>query len=284
MRILIAGARGFVGSALARRLSAGHTVLALAHDELDVTDGKSIRRAVLERSPGLVINCAVLGVDACERDPARAWAVNAAGPENLARAAAESGAEFLHLSTNYVFDGRREDGASYTVADVPAPINVYGRTKLGGERAALAASARSYIVRTSWVFGPGKENFLSTAHRRLRAAETVRAITHARASATYLPDLVTRISEILTRRHYATYHVVNEGACSYYEFAVEAARLVGVGEEEAARLIEPVTEAETRRAAPRPPYTPLRCLVSEELGLAPLRNWREALADYVRVA
>jgi len=282
MKIAITGAGGLVGSALAHQLAAGHEVLALKHRDLDITDREAVRHWTLSERPSLVINCAVLNVDECERDPALAQAVNAAGPQALAEAVAEIDAEVAHFSTNYVFDGASEGRAPYTVQAEPRPINVYGRTKLAGERAVCAASPRSFIIRTSWVFGPGKENFLSTAHRHLRAGNRIRAVADVWASATYVVDLVARTTEILARRRYGTYHVVNGGVCSYLEFALEAARLAGLSGAEAERLIEVVNEAEMHRLAPRPRYTPMRCLISEALGLAPMREWRAALADYVR--
>ena len=280
-KVALTGAGGLVGRHLAGRLGAAHEVLALAHADLDITDRGAVFRLIEAERPDLVINCAVLGVDECERDERAARALNVEGPRALAEAAAAVGACVLHFSTNYVFDGREEGREPYTQEDEPRPINVYGRTKLEGERAARAAARQSFVVRTSWVYGRGKESFLSSAHARLVAGQTVRAIADTWANTTYVGDLVRRVEEILARRVYGTYHVVNEGVCSYYDFAKEAARLAGLGEAEAARLIEEVREEEARRVAERPRYTPMRCILSEGLGLAPLRHWRGALAAYV---
>ena len=282
MRIAVTGAGGFVGAALARKLAARHEVLALARRDLDVTDAGAARRLVARERPDVLVNCAVLGVDECERDPRLARAVNVDAARGLAEAAQSAGAEFVQVSTNYVFDGRAGAGEFYTHEDEARPVNEYGRTKLAGERAARVASSRCYVVRTSWVFGAGKENFFSTAARKLAAGERVRAVGDVWASVTYVEDLAARVGEILERHNYATYHVVNAGVCSYSEFALEAARLAGVDGAEARRLVETVSEAEMKRAA-RPRRTPMRCLVSEELGLAPLRVWREALAEFLRV-
>jgi dTDP-4-dehydrorhamnose reductase len=282
MKIAITGAGGLVGGQLARELAAEHTVLALKRRDLDITDAAAVGRLISGARPDVVINCAVLNVDECERDPALARAVNVAGPQSLAAAAAEVSAELIHFSTNYVFDGARENRRPYTIEDETRPVNVYGRTKLAGERAVRDTLPRSFIIRTSWVFGHGKETFLSTVHRHLLAGTRFRAIKDIWASATYVADLAARTKEILARRRYAVYHVVNEGICSYHEFALEAARLLGMSEADAAPLIEVVREADLQRAAVRPHFTALRCLVSEELGLAPLRDWRAALAEYIR--
>lgn len=281
MRIAITGAGGFVGAALAQRLATRHEVVALTRSGLDVTDAAAARGVVSRARPDVLINCAVLGVDECERDPNLARAINVDAARNLASAAEGAGAEFVQVSTNYVFEGALEPGEFYTNADEARPVNEYGRTKLAGERAALEASSRCYVVRTSWVFGAGKENFFSTAARKLAAGERVQAVRDVWASVTYVEDLAARVGEILERRHHATYQVVNAGACSYLEFAHEAGRLAGLDEERVRRLVEPVSEDEMKRAQ-RPRRTPMRCLVSEEIKLAPLREWRLALAEFLR--
>lgn len=280
MRILITGAGGFVGGAIAQYLSTKHSTFALNHPDLDVTNRAAVRQLIFEQRPNLIINCAVLGVDDCELNPARAQAVNVDGPRALAEAAAEVGAEFLHFSTNYVFDGERQEGSPYTCQDIPEPINVYGKTKLAGERVAQDIAERSYVIRTSWVFGPGGKNFLGTAPRQLSERKPLRAVTDTWASATYIGDLLRRVEEILARQCYGIYHVVNEEVCSHFEFAWEAARLLGLTATEVEQLIAPVSEAEMKRVAPRPRYTPLRCLLSEEIGLPPLRSWRAALLEH----
>lgn len=280
MKTIITGAGGLVGGVLSRRLAAsGGEVLALRRADLDVTDAGAVERLVGAERPSLVVNCAVLGVDECERDAEAARAVNVEAPRALARSAADAGAAFLHFSTNYVFDGEGEK--FYAEEDEPRPSSVYGRTKADGERAALEANARSMVVRTSWVFGAGKRSFLSTAHSEMRAGRRVRAIKDTWASVTYVEDLAARVGELLALDARGLFHVVNEGVCTYEEFAREAARLAGLGESEASPLVETVTEAEMRRPAPRPRYTPLRCLAAQRLGLAPLRDWRAALAEYV---
>ena len=277
MKLAITGASGLVGQDLARTFADECEVRALSHQDLDITDNTAVRTWCERERPNVIVNCAVIDVDRCEREPALAHAVNVDGPRWLAEAAAAIDAEFMHFSTNYVFDGRAH-GRIYTQADAAEPINVYGQTKLAGERAVLAANPRSYIVRTSWVFGPGKESFLATLPRRLRVSERVRAITDVWASATYVRDLAERVKALLRRRRYGVYHVVNSGVCSYHEFALECARLLDVPVD---ALIEAVSEDQALRLAARPRYTPMRCLLSEELQLPPLRDWRAALAAYI---
>jgi dTDP-4-dehydrorhamnose reductase len=282
MKIVITGAGGFVGKKLTLFFRARHQVLALTRHSLDITDGHAVRRMIIDAGPDLIINCVVSGVDDCEANPSMAHAVNVVGPQYLSEAAAEIDAEILHFSTNYVFDGKREAGSFYTNRDAPLPINKYGETKLAGELVVRTAAPKSYIVRTSWVFGPGKEdNFFGLAARALMERKRLRAVTDVRASVTYVDDLVTRIDEILAFHRYETYHVVNGGDCSYYEFALEVARELMMSSAEIDSLIEAVTESDMLRNTSRPHHTPMRCLVSEELGLPALRCWRRALSQYL---
>ena len=229
----------------------------------------------------MIINGAVIQVDESEQNPAQAHAVNIEGPRFLAEAATRAGAEFIHFSTQYAFDGEPIGRAPYTIKDEPRPINMYGKTKVASEQAVVDACPRSYIVRTSWVYGSGKDSFLCTAHKDLRAGKRVRAIVDIWSSTTYVEDLIERVLQILKKRRYGIYHVVNEGVCSYHEFAFEAGQLVGLNQDQLESLIEVVKETEMKRVAARPRYTPMRCLISEELGFAPMRDWRSALAAYV---
>lgn len=273
MRVLIAGGAGLVGSALAAACREDE-VFALRHRELDITDRSAVDETLQRLRPDLVFNCAVIGVDECERDPALAARVNVDGPAALAAAAERTGATIVHFSSNYVFDGGRTDGGFYTTGDEALPINVYGATKLRGEHAVAEAASRALIVRTSWVFGSGRESFLGGVAARLARGERVQAIADTFASTTFVADLVTRTFELVRRGVPGTYQVVNDGVCSYETFAREAARLVGASEE----LIDRTSE---RRPAPRPRWTPMRCVLSGRLGLPPLRSWQDALAEYV---
>src|ERR1041384_1270738 len=195
MKVVITGAGGLVGAQFARQLSADNDVVSLGHDELDVTNRGAVNRAILRIHPALIINCAVVGVDTSESDPSSAYSVNVVGADNLAVAAAENGADLIYFSSNYVFDGAIEAGSYYSIVDRQSPLNVYGHTKLAGERAVAAAHERSFIVRTSWVFGPGKDSFLSTLPAALRDGTKIRAIGDLYASATYVRDLAKRVLE-----------------------------------------------------------------------------------------
>ncbi|MDQ3283401.1 MAG: NAD(P)-dependent oxidoreductase [Acidobacteriota bacterium] len=278
MRVLITGAAGLVGAALADAYRADD-VTALRHRDLDITDGRAVREIVQRMRPDVVFNCAVIGVDDCEVNPELAESINVTGPMDLAAACEEIGAAIVHFSSNYVFDGERTSGVPYTIDDDAQPVNVYGVTKLRGEHAVAAACRRAFIVRTSWVFGEGKNSFLSTVAARLARGERVQAITDTSASSTYVHDLTARVMQIVECGVAGTYQIVNDGVCSYESFAVEAARLIGCNDDV---LIQRTSEAAMARLARRPRWTPMRCLLSERLGFAPMRTWPEALAEFVR--
>ena len=260
MRILITGAGGLVGSALARRFR-NDTLFALGHRDLDIA-GPDVMRTVKGLRPDIIFNCAVIGVDDCERNPDLAEAVNVAGPRALASAAPK----IVHFSTNYVFEGQREPSDPYAVHDDARPVNVYGHTKLAGERAVAEACAQSFIVRTSWVFGEGKDSFLSAAARKLAAGERLRTITDIWANTTWVEDLVDVVVKLDKP---GVYQIANEGALTHEMFARECARLVGADPS----LIDRISESDMKRDAKRPRVTPMVCEPK-------LRSWQEALREY----
>ena len=277
-RVLITGAGGMVGRALAEHCRArGDEVFAFDREGLDITDERRAREAFGRIGPAAVINCAAwTDVDGCELDPQRAFLVNSQGVEVLATASRHAGATFVTVSTDYVFDGRKE-GGFYTQRDDPHPLSAYGAAKLEGERRAQAAAARTSVVRTGWIFGPGGRNFLATVVERARRGERLRAISDAYGIPTYAPDLAARLRGLAELDLPGIYHVVNAGEGTSFEgFARAAAEAVGADGVE----IEPVAMDSLKRPAPRPRNSRMRCLLSEAVGLPPLRDWREALAEF----
>jgi dTDP-4-dehydrorhamnose reductase len=275
---LIAGGGGLLGSNMFKSLTAsGWQVRAFTHAELDITDADAVRRATRLVRPGLIVNCvATADVDRCEREPDWAYAVNEAGARHLAEAARATAAEIVHISTDYVFDGAKS--GFYTQADEPHPLSVYARSKLAGEQAVSAQCEQSYIIRTSWLFGVGGKNFGSRVIEYARMAARLKGVMDQTSIPTYAPDLARRIEEIVGLKTYGLYHGVNTGPATWFDFAQRALELAGIRDVE----IEPVTRAALNQAAPRPQNSAMRCLLSESLGLGPLRHWREALVDFVR--
>ena len=274
MKVLVTGAGGLVGASLVRCCSAaGDDVAPYTHQSLDISDAQSVERTVSEVKPDAIINCAAwTDVDGCELDQERAFLANAQGPENLASASREVGATFVTISTDYVFDGTKV--GFYTQSDEPNPQSVYGLSKLEGERRARESNPEAIIVRTGFVFGQGGTNFLSTIVDRARRGERLRAISDARGTPTYAPDLALRLRELALKGLSGIFHVVNSGnGASYADFARLALRAAGTDE----RLIEPISSSSLKRPASRPANSCLRCLVSDSIGLAPIRNWEAAV-------
>src|SRR5256714_1220675 len=278
MKVFITGAGGMLGHVLVEHCEArGDEVFAHERESLDITDERVARERVARARPDTVINCAAwTDVDGCELDPQRAFLVNSQGVEILATASRLAGASFVTVSTDYVFDGRKEEGF-YTQRDDPHPLSAYGASKLEGERRAQIALARATVVRSGWIFGPGGKNFLATVVERARRGERLKAISDSYGTPTYAPDLAARLRELAELDLPGVYHVVNSGEGASFEgFAREAARAAGaVGVE-----IEPVSMDSLKRPAPRPRNSRMRCLLSEAVGLAPLRDWREALQEF----
>lgn len=279
MRVLVTGAAGLVGRAVGEHCRVrGDEVFLYQHKDLDIADGDAVRKTIREKQPDVVINCAAwTNVDGCESDPDRAFAVNATGPENLAAACKEAGGRFITISTDYVFDGRKT--GFYTQDDEPNPESVYAASKLEGERRSALANDRSIIVRTGYIFGRGGTNFLCTVVDRAKRGEKLKAINDTFGTPTYAKDLAVRLRELAEIDKPGIYHVVNSGSgASFEEFTRQAVALVGNRE----ATVESVSAAALNRPAKRPRNSRLRCLLTETIGLAPLRNWEAALADFVR--
>lgn len=267
-----------VGRAVAAHCaSIGDEVLARDHSSLDITNEGALESFFARERPEAVINCAAwTDVDACESDPERAFMVNAKGPENLALNCRRTGALLVTISTDYVFDGTKQ--GFYTQRDDPNPQSVYGKAKLEGERLAQRASARTVIIRTGWIFGPGGKNFLATAVNRLLAGERLKPIRDAFGTPTYAPHLAARLRQLAERDIPGIFHVVNSGdGASFEQFVSYALRFVPHDRAQ----IESVSVGSLQRPAPRPVNSRLSCLLSEAIGLEPLPHWQEALKDFV---
>jgi len=278
---LVTGARGQLGSALVARLAQrGERVVAKGAEELDVADERALAQALERERPAVVLNAAAYtDVDGCERDAARAEAVNARAPAVLARLCASAGATLVHVSTDYVFDGLatrplRED-------DPVGPLSTYARSKLAGERAVLEASSDVLVLRTSWVYGRGR-NFVATMVARARALRAdpalgpLRVVDDQHGSPTWAEDLADGLLALLSRRARGLYHLANRGVASRLELARFALDVAGYADLE----IVPVKTADFPLPAQRPLYSALDCARAERLGVA-LRPWREAVRAYL---
>jgi dTDP-4-dehydrorhamnose reductase len=276
---VITGAGGQVGSFLtAEAARQRRDVLALTSSQWDITDPQLAGQVV--QAGDVVINCAAFtNVDAAESNQARAYAINATGPEYIAQACARAGARLVHISTDYVFDGDFGDGAPrpYEPDDETGPLNLYGQTKLAGEQAVLAALPDAAVVRTAWVYTGGNGKDFVAAMRRLAAGDgTVEMVDDQTGTPTYVADLVSALLEVADGRVHAPegiVHAANAGEAT--RCAQARAVFEGVGADP--ERVLPVTSAHNPRPAARPKYSALSGRQSERAGLSPLRPWREAL-------
>jgi len=212
-------------------------------------------------------------VDGCEREPELAYRINTLGSQNIALACGRCGAAMVHVSTNDVFDGRL--GRPYYEWDTPTPQSVYARSKAAAEFHVRMLLNRFHIVRTSWLYARGGENFITKIVRAADAHGQLRVVTDEVASPTYAPDLAKAIAQLVHTEHFGIFHFANSGFCSRYDWAVKLLALSGRGHVP----VEPITADQWQRAAPPPLYAPIPNLIGASLGIT-LRPWEDALRDY----
>ena len=285
--LLITGANGQVGSELVCRLHGRPDIQTVAKDRsvLDITDAAAVRQAVQRVRPNIIINAAAYtAVDKAESEPEAARAINVNGTQNLARAAAEAGAALLHISTDYVFDGKGE--TPYRETDQTHPASVYGQTKLDGEHAALAACTRTIILRTAWVFGTHGGNFVKTMLRLGRERSTLGIVADQFGAPTAAADIATALIRIADHiaagnpTQYGVYHFSGSPYVSWYDFAAEIfRRAVEQGLLPQAPALNRLTTADYPTSARRPANSRL-CLdkIQAAFGIAP-SDWQAALGS-----
>jgi len=272
MRILVTGADGQLGTELMRALAPHGDLIPCTQADMDVTDRRCAEFVAALQPEWVVHTAAATDVDACEREPERAMAVNAEGTRRVAEGCRWVGAGLVYLGTDYVFDGRK--GSPYAEWDPPAPLNAYGRSKLEGEQATRTVAPRWTIVRTAWLYGVHGKNFVKTILGKAAAGESLRVVDDQVGSPTYAGDVADAVALLLSRERTGIYHVTNAGTCSWYEFAREILQLTGHD----STAVTPISSAELNRPARRPAYSALENASWQATGFPPLRPWREALA------
>lgn len=279
-KVLLAGALGMLGRRVLEVLRDRYDVVATSRAEapgvlpLDVTSAAQVRACVEAHRPAIVVNCAgYTAVDRAESESALAWRVNAEAPGILAEAAEVSGAVLLHVSSDFVFDGKKR--TPYVETDVPNPESAYAKSKEGGERLVREKASRHVIVRTQWLYGEDGKHFPGAILRSLRAGKPLRVVSDQVGSPTYARDVAAAIGRILDAGLLGTIHAANRGEASWYEFATAVLDLAG----EPAR-IEPITAKEYGAPAARPAYSVLRNALLEATIGHVMRPWRDALAAF----
>ncbi len=275
MRALIVGSKGQLGAAFAAYFEKnGWDYAAADLDTLDITDADAVMDAVMPYHPGLIINCAAYNlVDKAETDSAKAYAVNAYGPRNLALALRRLESFFVHFSTDYVFDGAK--GAPYTEADKPNPLNIYGQSKLKGETYAREVPD-SLVLRLSWLYGRGGQNFMNKLKGWAAKPGALRVSADEISVPTCTDDVVTAAMEALNRGLTGTWHLTSGGFCSRLDWARFALGEFGIQKE-----IEPARMADFKLAARRPGFSAMsNQAISNELGIK-IPSWEESVRKFI---
>ena len=281
VRVLVTGADGQLGRPLVSTLAADAqmSVLGVDRERLDVTDPASIAAVMTEFGPDVVVNCAAwTAVDAAEEHEAAATAVNGTAVGLVARACADNGAWLVHLSTDYVFDGRAR--SPYPEDALPNPVSAYGRSKLAGEIAVQRELPdRHYIVRTAWLYGLHGQNFVRTILRALAQRGSVDVVDDQLGQPTYAPDLARQIQALIRRRPTAgIFHGTNSGMTTWYGFTRAIVEEAGIPES----AVRPTNSAAFPRPAIRPAYSVLGHGRWADVGIPLMRDWRSALDAAVR--
>jgi dTDP-4-dehydrorhamnose reductase len=250
MRIILLGAHGILGRAVEKELGSRHQVLARDLEHYDIRDASALIVDLYGFRPAAVVNCAAYTrVDDAEDEPELCMELNGLAPGRLAAACRERNVRFVHVSTDYVYDGTKE--SAYVESDATGPINAYGRAKLAGDRAVMEAHPDGHLIlRTSWLFGAGGRNFVNTMIGKWREGERrFRVVNDQHGRPTWAADLARAIGAGLENGLTGLYHAANAGAVTWYEFALEIFAAVGGGDE---ARVEPVSAGEFQTRARRP--------------------------------
>lgn len=282
MKVAVIGANGQLGIDICRAFRDRHDeVVELNHSGLDIADREAVSTTLREVKPALLVNTAAMhNVDACEADPAKAFAVNGIGARNLALVANEQGFRLLHLSSDYVFDGAK--GAPYLEHDAPLPLNVYGNTKLAGEYFIRTIARQYFIVRVSGLYGhnlcraKGGLNFVSLMLKLAKERGAVKVVDDEFVSPTFTEDVARQIVHLAGSQAYGIYHATSQGSCSWHEFAATIFALTNTPV-----ALSAAAPGEFPAKVPRPKYSVLENAALKAAGLDIMPHWQDGLTRYL---
>lgn len=282
MKVAVIGANGQLGTDVVAEFEGSrHNVFPLTHADLDIATLEPTRNVLAGIRPTLIVNTAAMHhVEDCEKEPRKAYQINALGARHLAIAARELGAKFLHVSTDYVFDGSKKQ--PYLESDLAAPLNVYGNTKLAGETFIRASTDRYFILRTSALYGrhpcraKGGRNFVELMLNLVREREELRVVDDEIVSPTSTAELAKQILMLSQTDHYGLYHATAEGSCSWYEFAKKIFEIANVKTNLTVALPN-----EFPAKVPRPKYSVLENFGLKTLGINSFKRWEDGLHSYL---
>ncbi len=294
MKIMLLGHKGMLGSDLLTKLSGKHDVVGMDKEEIDIVSAEECRNAIREIEPDIVINAAAYtNVDGCETDKEGCFAVNAEAVKNIAEACRDKKIRIIHFSTDYVFDGTARE--PYKEDASCNPINVYGESKLAGERCLQSLSDHYLLIRTSWLFGTKGKNFVQSILEKAKAKNfindamakanavpdgpsTISVIDDQIGSPTYTKDLAAAVALLIEKNAQGIFHVTNRGSCTWHQFAVKILKEAGfdnVG-------VDPIKSADLKRPALRPAYSILSIQKFIQTTGKTTQPWQLALQDYLQ--
>ncbi|HWO75385.1 MAG TPA: dTDP-4-dehydrorhamnose reductase [Bacillus sp. (in: firmicutes)] len=276
MRILVTGAYGQLGREVISQFSKEYQIIGYGKKELDITNEENVGTVIKKISPNVIIHTAAYtAVDTCETNIKQAYEVNTIGAANVAKAAQKIGARMFYISTDYVFDGKKE--VPYLENDETNPLSIYGLSKLAGEKSVLKILPVCTIIRTSWLYGHGGKNFVNTMLQFAKQNKKVKVVDDQVGSPTYTVDLV-RVLLALMNKPDGIYHVSNTGSCSWFQFAKRIYQEAGADPE----LVIPCTTEEYGSLAKRPKYSVLDQKELVNVHIEPPRKWDDALREFLR--
>ena len=271
---MLLGAQGQLGREIIRQFQEKHVLVPYPRETLDITNYQALEQAVFITQPDVVLNAAAYtNVEKAEDDVDSAFRVNALGAQNLALACRKNQAKLVHVSTDYVFDGTKE--VPYEEFDLPNPLSVYGRSKLWGEKLIQSVGGAYFIVRTSWLYGDGR-NFVRTMLQLAAQKNKLTVVRDQYGTPTFTKDLVWVIAQLMETDFYGIYHASNQGSCSWFEFAQKIFEYTGQ-----AVQVEAVSSEAFPVKATRPKHSVLENRLLRLRGLDIMRPWEEALQDYL---
>ncbi len=275
MRVLVVGAKGMLGSDLMRSLSNTQQVIGTDVEDFDITSQKETLEALLNIRPEWVINVAAYTqVDRCEEEIELAFRVNAEGVKNLALACKEVQAKLFHVSTDYVFDGKKQK--PYVEEDTPVPISIYGQSKLKGESCIHEILDDFIIIRIAGLYGKGGTNFVNTIIKAAQEKDELTVVNDQWVSPTYTVDLSKAIGVLIKGSPKGIFHVVNNGYCTWYQFACKILEFAG----RTSRVVS-ISSDQLNRPAKRPDFSVLDCKKFNKVTGMKMRSWEEAIIDYI---
>jgi len=276
-KVLITGSEGMLGSEMCQFYEqAGVNVYGVDIKEADVTKKDEIISLIVSERPDVVIHCAgYTNVDGCENNEDYAYKVNVQGTKNVCLACEKLAIPIVYFSTDYVFDGKK--GEPYIESDTPRPLNIYGKTKLAGERNVKELLKKYYIVRTSWLCGHNGKNFIEKILELSKTKKKIEVVDDQVGSPTFTEDLIKEMNRILKSGTFGIYHITNNGICSWFEFASKIIEYAGISGLE----ISPVKTEQSKRKAARPRYSKLRNYMLEQTIGNEMNSWEEGLSQYL---